>query len=527
VGVCYAAPGSPSSLLNGSSLASTFYYNSRLQPCRISVKSSGTAPTSCTDTTNTGNALDFNYNFNLSASDNGNVIKITNNRDATRSINYGYDNLNRMAYAYTDGNLWGETYQIDPWGNLNKIQAYTGKPQSENLNQMAGPNNQFTGMSYDAAGNLLSDGVSNYVFDGENRITTGAGVTYTYDGNGRRVKKSSGTLCWYGSGPDPLDETDLNGNLTNEYIFFSNKRIARRDSSNNVFYYFADHLGTSRVLVQSGQISPCYDADFYPYGVERTPVVNSCPQNYKFTGKERESESGLDNFGARHDSSNLGRFMSPDPGLFHFEAPQSLNRYVYAMNNPLLFIDPDGKDLLVGYLSDINSLLNIYAQESHNMKMLAFASFSWGSAGTILTPIMLAEEGLGKASRATTGIIGIAVISHEFKQVREMLDKLEELSNQTVSQVVVLIMRTNLFLDDNRASPTDLNNSLAEINDLLDKNAGLGLLGADLRIQLVMLRQRILQKLADEVEEERKKKCAALPAGCGGGGTVDHIPQRN
>jgi RHS repeat-associated protein len=168
----------------------------------------------------------------------------------------------------------------------------------------------------------------------------------TYDGDGRRVKKSSGKLYWYGMGSDPLDETDLTGNLTNEYIFFGRKRIARRDSSNNVFYYFADQLGTSRILVQSGQTGPCYDADFYPYGGERTPIVNSCPQNYKFTGKERDTETGLDNFGARHNASYLGRFMSLDAGGFGFNNPQSLNRYVYALNNPLRFIDPSGNEVV-------------------------------------------------------------------------------------------------------------------------------------------------------------------------------------
>jgi RHS repeat-associated protein len=65
---------------------------------------------------------------------------------------------------------------------------------------------------------------------------------------------------------------------------------------------------------------------------------------YKFTGKERDSESGLDNFGARYNASSLGRFMSPDPLMAsaHVGDPQSWNRYTYALNNPLRFIDPDG-----------------------------------------------------------------------------------------------------------------------------------------------------------------------------------------
>jgi RHS repeat-associated protein len=72
---------------------------------------------------------------------------------------------------------------------------------------------------------------------------------------------------------------------------------------------------------------------------------------YKFTGKERDSESGLDYFGARHYSSNMGRFMSPDysdgPDTVPYadlRNPQSLNLYAYVNNNPLSETDDDGHD---------------------------------------------------------------------------------------------------------------------------------------------------------------------------------------
>src|SRR5216117_943175 len=69
----------------------------------------------------------------------------------------------------------------------------------------------------------------------------------------------------------------------------------------------------------------------------------------KFTGKERDSESGLDNFGARYDSSSMGRFMSPDPAniggdLDESGDPQSWNAYSYVQNNPINATDPDGLD---------------------------------------------------------------------------------------------------------------------------------------------------------------------------------------
>lgn len=66
--------------------------------------------------------------------------------------------------------------------------------------------------------------------------------------------------------------------------------------------------------------------------------------NRKFTGKERDAETGLDYFGARYMSSAQGRFTSPDPLLNsgHPADPQSWNRYTYALNNPLKITDPTG-----------------------------------------------------------------------------------------------------------------------------------------------------------------------------------------
>lgn len=105
----------------------------------------------------------------------------------------------------------------------------------------------------------------------------------------------------------------------------------------------------------------------------------------KFTGKERDSETGLDYFGARYYGSNMGRFMSPDeftggpvefwggtrgrPGPLPYADitnPQSLNKYAYAYNNPLRYIDPDGhKVALSGSAQD---------QEEEKKRLIANAS---------------------------------------------------------------------------------------------------------------------------------------------------------
>jgi RHS repeat-associated protein len=372
---CYAPQGALSILQNGASLTSTSYYSNRLQPCRFAVNSSGTtAPSSCGDSGHSGDKYDLQYSFDLSSmngvcttgfgsgTNNGDVASITNKVTSMsgRSQDFCYDALNRIMLAQTTGiysnaplYCWGETYSVDAVANLMAINqttnsSYTGCSQESGFSITVNGSNHITtsGFTYDSAGNLTAKpGGLSMAYDAENRMGSVAGFTYTYDGDGSRVEKSGSTLYWYGPSVEVLTETDTGGNNPVDYVFFAGKRIARVDSSNTVDYYFADQLGSSRVIVQDG-ITPtlCYDADFYPYGVERTPYTSTCTQHYKFTGKERDSESGLDNFGARYNSSQYGRFMSPDPGNAGADLtnPQSWNMYSYVLNNPLNAIDPDG-----------------------------------------------------------------------------------------------------------------------------------------------------------------------------------------
>lgn len=76
-------------------------------------------------------------------------------------------------------------------------------------------------------------------------------------------------------------------------------------------------------------------------------LCNFVSNRSRFTGKERDSESGNDYFGARYYASSMGRFLSPDPagvGYADPTNPQSLNLYSYVYNNPLINIDPSGLD---------------------------------------------------------------------------------------------------------------------------------------------------------------------------------------
>lgn len=83
-----------------------------------------------------------------------------------------------------------------------------------------------------------------------------------------------------------------------------------------------------------------WSATYLPFGQEWNPQVTA--NHYKFTGNERDSESGLDNFDARYDSSQYGRFMTPDPLGGSLADPQTLNKYAYVRNNPVTLTDPTG-----------------------------------------------------------------------------------------------------------------------------------------------------------------------------------------
>jgi len=112
-----------------------------------------------------------------------------------------------------------------------------------------------------------------------------------------------------------------------------------------VRYYHADHLGSARLMTDSSG-NQTWSATYLPFGQEWNPQVTT--NHYKFTGKERDAESGLDNFGARYNSSSMGRFMSPDPIVItrrRVTDPQRFNLYAYARNNPLRYTDPTGMDL--------------------------------------------------------------------------------------------------------------------------------------------------------------------------------------
>jgi len=243
----YAPQGAPAGALLGESgsfggITYAATYTNRLQPYTATASSSA------------GNALNLTFGYYA----NGNVETATNNLNTARTQTFTYDNLNRLSTAQSQATsgtyCWGQSFGYDRYGNL--LSSTVTQCTAPMLSLNVSANNQITnsGFTYDASGDLTSDGTYTYAWDARPRLQSAAGVTYTYDGDGKRVMKSSGTLYWNRVHGAPLAETNASGSTLNEYIFFAGRRIARRDSSGNVYYYFSDRLGTSKTITTSAGV---------------------------------------------------------------------------------------------------------------------------------------------------------------------------------------------------------------------------------------------------------------------------------
>ena len=167
-------------------------------------------------------------------------------------------------------------------------------------------------------------------------------VSFIYDGDGERaIKDVEGTKTRYIS-----DIYEKKGATFTKYIFAGNMRIAKVDTS-GTYYYHKDHLQSTTVLTDlSGEVDE--RTEYMPFGSTREH--DGDVSDYKFTDQELDPETGLYNYGARLYDPFIGRFISPDTIVQAPLDPQTLNRYSYCRNNPLIYTDPSGN---IFFIDDI------------------------------------------------------------------------------------------------------------------------------------------------------------------------------
>jgi RHS repeat-associated protein len=354
--IAYAPTGAISGMLLGNGLSESSVYNYRLQPCRMNVNSAGTVLSTCSAAVPSGNVQDFTYGFTPGA-DNGNLTSFAAVGMQNFNRSYGYDHFNRLQTMSAPGDVCsGLSWNVDPWGNRTQQNNAGGTCFQPQL--PVNPQNQLTGSpyQYDAAGNLTYDGNHHYTYDAENRIVqvdSGATAIYAYDASGDRVEKQmpgADSDYLYDGGQLATRWTNGEGNIDGSYVYLGGEPLMHYYSLGGTLtpaYVQTDHLGSIRIETASYQtVVQCND--YYPFG-ESIGCGKTQYMLKQFTGKERDSESGLDDFGARYYGSSLGRFMTPDwaarPTAVPYAAfgdPQSLNLYGYVRNDPVTRADADG-----------------------------------------------------------------------------------------------------------------------------------------------------------------------------------------
>lgn len=259
-----------------------------------------------------------------------------------QSFTYTFDPQNRLK-KWQNGAGLACAFGLDRYGNLGDA---SGNPSCGMLTGRSfNLKNQVVGYVYDGAGQVLSDTAgTSYGWNVEGQLsgfqTTGQpAVGFLYDALGNRVEKTvNGAVVAnyiHNALGDMVDELD--GAQYTDFVYAPagalhgepGARIAAVTAGgvSTVDYYHTDALGTSRVITDAvppagNNIASCGQNSNYAQG---SFLDYATP--FKFTGKYRDAETGLDNFGARLYQSNLGRFLSPDPGGGDPSNPQSLNLY--------------------------------------------------------------------------------------------------------------------------------------------------------------------------------------------------------
>ena len=347
---------------------------------------------------------------------NGSISSMTwkaGTASTVRGYKFTYDGLNRMLNATygetagisTNANRFSENVTgYDKNGNIKSLQRYGQTGASaygllDNLtftlngNQLSrvedavstaayGTNTAFVnGTStageyvYDVNGNLTKDlnkGITDIQYNVLNLPSTvsfsdGSTITYTYGADGTKLR----TVHKIGS---TTTTTDYCGNVIYENgtqkLLLTEEGYINLTGTQQYHYYLKDHQGNNRVVInQSGTVEETNH--YYPFGGVFGTTGNTQP--YKYNGKEFDTKKGLNwyDYGARYYDAALGRFTTVDPSSENYYA---FNPYSYCVNNPIKYIDPDGKDFIIWY-KDSNGKQAYFSFNGKNAAMAPNNSF--------------------------------------------------------------------------------------------------------------------------------------------------------
>ena len=293
---------------------------------------------------NPNNTMSYTYDSfgnRTSATGGANAAKCVGGTDCDKpiTVNPATNHLTGSGSPCVDdaGNVVGQGVCYDAAGNLNRLDAGT----------------TFT---YDAMSMVSSDSVANaqYIYTADNeRIAVYGLGTWTWTlrdlaNHPLREFTSSDTATTWGT---------ANLTWTRDYVWRGNALLASEartspaDPTIVTEHFHLDHLGTPR-LVTNGSGGKVGVHSYYPFGGEIDLNPFEAPESeLKFTSHARDTGRGgglsLDYMHARSYTATIGRFLSVDSGEAEFERPQTWNRYSYALDTPLVYVDPDGRSVVI------------------------------------------------------------------------------------------------------------------------------------------------------------------------------------
>lgn len=297
----------------------------------------------------------------------GNITSIADAQDAGFNRTFGYDDLNRLTTANSGASLWGAgSHAYDKMGNILSLTLGSARTASftyagtlPKLTQVTETGFGTRDVTYDAPGNETQVGSGTFAYSTRNYLSSGDGLTYTYDGRGLRAvvvtSKSEKRYFLYSSEMNLLAESDLTTTLppaiSYEYIWFNGHPVAEENAGTH--WTCTDHLGTP--FLQTDSLANIFwRAEYEPYGRVFSLRTTAQHQPLRLPGQESEELNlSADGNGSSERFYNVfrwyrfgwSRYTQSDPlGFLTTDpvnnAPGSI--YTYASNHPVITFDPYG-----------------------------------------------------------------------------------------------------------------------------------------------------------------------------------------
>jgi RHS repeat-associated protein len=269
-----------------------------------------------------------------------------------QSASYSYDAAwNRISETLRD--LLNDVLTSD------KTLGYNSRNQLTSVQDSQHPALNAT-YSYDANGNQTGKtqggSTTDYAFDARNHLrsitTDGSPVgSFLYDYRGLRIQKQAPDITRYTHDDQAvLFQSDASGSVTHRFEYGPDRLLSLKPATQASEFYLLDALNSPIALVRGdGTLTARYSYD--AWGNKRQDTGTSS-NPFGFTGHEHDDETGLIYAKARYYDPETARFLSQDPWAGDAQMPPSLNKYLYAYQNPTVYVDPDGRAPITSDLRD-------------------------------------------------------------------------------------------------------------------------------------------------------------------------------